>query len=568
MLIPRRLVAAGTVGLAVIVAGCGTRMDAAQQQQTNAAGTTGTASPVARIVDAPAPPPFVGRDKHSQKLWALTKQFYETREEALIWTDRGKPRPQMDQLIDKLQHVDREGLDPALYNAPGLALKRAEADRGWIVKKGFEPDQAADLDVALTYLYLQYASDVTSGVGDLSHADPNWQIRAKKIDLLATLADAIDNNRVGQSLDGLLPQHRHYTALRDALAKYRQIQQQGGWPQVQSNLRLKPGQQSDAVVTLARRLAVTGDFAGTPDGTTEYGPELQEAVKKFQRRHGLEPDAVIGPAVIAQMNVPVEQRIADIQLNLERWRWLPHDLGDRYVLVNVPEFRLEVWDQGKVPLAMKVVVGKKDTPTPIFNDDMTQVVFAPYWNLPTSIVQKETLPRAIRDPGFLQRMNIEVLDKGGHAVDPSTVDIDNPSAYRFRQRPGTSNSLGLVKFVFPNNFNVYLHDTPADSLFARTTRMFSHGCVRVEQPEDLARYVLADQPEWTPERIEEAMHAGQEHGVKLTRPLPVYLGYFTTRVSPDGLVQFRNDIYGIDAKQTSMLAKVIESQKAHAAKGD
>jgi murein L,D-transpeptidase YcbB/YkuD len=209
---------------------------------------------------------------------------------------------------------------------------------------------------------------------------------------------------------------------------------------------------------------------------------------------------------------------------------------------------------------MKVVVGKQDTPTPIFNDAMTYLIFAPYWNVPDSIAQNETLPNVMRDPSFLEKTNMEVLDKSGHVVDPSAVDLSNPGEYRFRQRPGGSNSLGSVKFMFPNQFNVYLHDTPADSLFARATRSFSHGCVRVEEPEALAEYVLRDQPQWTRERIESAMHANEETTVKLKASIPVYLGYWTARVTPDGVVQFRPDIYGIDEQQTTLLVRLLHRE--------
>jgi murein L,D-transpeptidase YcbB/YkuD len=207
------------------------------------------------------------------------------------------------------------------------------------------------------------------------------------------------------------------------------------------------------------------------------------------------------------------------------------------------------------------VVGKPDTQTPIFNDEMTHVIFSPYWNVPTDIAQKETVPSLMRDPSFLDRMNMEIVDAKGNPVDASSVDLSNPGNYRFRQRPGTSNALGLVKFMFPNQFDVYLHDTPADSLFARASRSFSHGCVRVEQPEQLAQYVLHDQPEWTPEKIGEAMHAGHEQTVKLKEPIPVYLGYWTARVTPDGILQFRKDVYGIDARLTTKLTERLERMR-------
>ena len=271
--------------------------------------------------------------------------------------------------------------------------------------------------------------------------------------------------------------------------------------------------------------------------------------------------AVVGPAVVDATNVPIQERIRQLELNLERWRWLPRELGARHVLVNIPAYRLDVWETDKVALSMRVVVGRKDTPTPIFNDDMTHVVFSPYWNVPSTIARDETLPSVIRDPAFLRRMNMEVLDPSGRVVDPRTIDASDPSKYRFRQRPGSHNSLGLVKFMFPNQFNVYLHDTPADSLFNRATRSLSHGCVRLEQPQALAEYVLKDQPEWSSDRIVEAMQANEEQTVKLRQPLPVYLSYWTADVTPEGSVQFRADVYGVDARQASRLSERMDRQR-------
>jgi murein L,D-transpeptidase YcbB/YkuD len=492
--------------------------------------TTSTSIPIADTA-----PAFVTRDAEGTHLWDLTRQFYQKRGNAPVWFDEGTPRPQVDELIQAVRRADREGLDPDLYNVSSIDVQRAEPPT---------------LDVRLTYLYLHYASDLAGIIWGGAHR--GTQTGDTHSDPVSWLEQALDQKRVGQSLDDLIPRHRQYTALRDALAKYKGIAQQGGWPSVPTDIKLKPAQQSPAVPIIAKRLAITGDYAGpVNDQDTTYGFELQEAVKRFQRRHRLEPDAVVGASAIAQMNVPVEERIRQLALNLQRWRSLPRDLGERHLLVNIPEYRLEVWDHDQVPLTMRVIVGKKDTPTPIFSDEMTHIVFAPYWNVPTEIVRKETLPSVMRDPAFLERTNMEVLDRHGNTVDPSSVDLSDGAGYRFRQRPGASNSLGLVKFVFPNQFNVYLHDTPADGLFGRARRSFSHGCVRLSEPEKLAQYVLGDQPEWTPERIDEAMRSGQERTVKLARPIPVYLGYWTARVSADGLLQFSDDVYGIDARQTA-----------------
>jgi murein L,D-transpeptidase YcbB/YkuD len=548
---------------AALAAGCG---DRSKRVEDGAVGTSGRKDAAVTTAFEKGTLPFVGRDAESVRLWKLTRQFYQKRGDRFAWIDGRKPRREMDELIGVLQSADRDGLDPALYNVPILTARRQEAGRGFLTMKGFNENEAADLDVWLTYLYLRYASDLTNGLSGLSHADPKWKLRDKRTDPGPLLEKALEEHRIAQSLQELTPAHLQYTGLRDALAKYREIAQRGGWPAVPADLKVKPGQRHPGVVSLAKRLAASGDYRGTIDEQNPvYGPDLQEAVKRFQRRHGLEPDAVIGRAVVAQMNVPAEARVSQIALNLERWRWLPRDLGERHVLVNVPEYRLEVWEGQRVPLSMRVVVGKKDTPTPIFADDMTYVVFSPYWNVPPDIVKNETIPSALRDPAFLQRTNMEVLDKAGKTVDPSSVDIEDVGEYRFRQRPGSSNSLGLVKFMFPNSYNVYLHDTPADSLFARATRSFSHGCVRVEQPEQLAQYVLRDQPQWTPERISEAMRSGVEKSVKLSSPLPVYLGYWTARVSADGIVQFRDDLYAIDARQMTLLERTIEQLKQQAA---
>ena len=515
------------------------------------------------------PPAFVERDREGGRLWALTKQFYERRRFEAAWIDGRTPKPQMDELVSAIGKADRDGLDPALYNASTLAARRADAGKGFLTKKGFNPEEAGVLDAWLTYLYMEYSTDLANGLSDLAHADPAWQIRGQKFDPRASLDEALTHNTVAKSLDDLAPRDPSYVALRDALGRYRQIARDGGWPTLPASLKLKPGQRSRAVPLLARRLAVEGDYTGRVDGgNSTYSATLQEAVKRFQRRHGLDPDGVVGRSLIDEMNVPADARVSQLALNLERWRWLPRDLGDRHIFVNIPEYRLEVWDHGRVPLAMRVVVGKKDTPTPIFADEMTYVVFAPYWNVPPDIVEKETLPSVMSDPAFLQRANMEVVDTKGTPVDPTTIDLSNPKAYRFRQRPGTSNSLGLVKFMFPNQYSVYLHDTPADSLFARATRSFSHGCVRLAEPEKLAEYVLHDKPDWTREHIEAAMHAGEESSVKLREPLPVYLAYFTARVSPDGIVQFRNDVYEIDHRQSGMLAATLKRMKARAAASD
>jgi L,D-transpeptidase YcbB len=543
---------------ALLLAGCNRGAEERERVQVS----------LKKALSATTRPAYVTADAEGKKLWKLTQQFYERRRYAPAWIRGTDPAPQMAELMNAVLGATQEGLDPQLYNVALLESRRQEANKGFLTKKGFDPNVAGGFDAWLTYLYMKYASDLADGLSDLAHADPKWQIKAETFDPASRLNTALENNSVQQSLVDLAPDHTQYRALRTVLADYKAQAAKGGWPAVPRQVTIKPGQKSPHVAALAKRLAASGDYTASLPREGQiagYGPALVEAVKRFQRRHGLTDDGVVTPAVLADMNVPLDQRVRQIELNLERWRWLPRDLGGRHILVNIPEYRLEVWEGDRVPVTMRVVVGKQDTPTPIFNDVMTHVVFSPYWNVPPDIAQGETLPEFLRDPAFLQRASMEVLDADGRVVDPSTIDLGDPAQYRFRQRPGSQNSLGLVKFMFPNQYNVYLHDTPSDSLFARASRSLSHGCVRLEQPQALAEYVLRDQSDWTRERIEQAMHAEEERTVKLRTPLPVYLGYWTARVSADGVMQFRRDVYGIDRRQTALLADRLSRLRKSAA---
>lgn len=296
----------------------------------------------------------------------------------------------------------------------------------------------------------------------------------------------------------------------------------------------------------------------------DLAARLSDAVSKGTVRDSLEGLAPthqqykgLQAALIAETQNPTGH--ADqIRMNMERWRWVQHDLGDRYVLVNVPAYQMQVMEGERAVLAMRVIVGKPDAPTPLFSDKMTYVVFSPYWNIPPDILKKEALPHLTKDPDWLRRNNMEVVGTGGDVVDASAVDWSDEKAVntvRLRQTPGPENALGLVKFIFPNNFSVYLHDTPTDKLFFKDRRALSHGCIRVEDPVALAHYVMSDRPEWTPERISTAMHANEEQTVKLKSPIPVHIGYWTAWVEPDGkTVTYTDDPYGIDAKQRSLSA--------------
>jgi len=430
-------------------------------------------------VEAARVPAYVTRNKDSRKLWTSTRDFYRARAFAPVWLHRGNATSKMKTLLAAIKQADRDGLDPAVYDA-GVTDERGR-DR-----TRFTEENVGEVEVRVTLAYMQFASDLADGVSDLARSHPAWRVRPQSFDAAAHLTQALADGRIAESLDALRPKNREYRVLAELLADY-------------------------------RKRADDGASAAGADG------------------------------------VPVAERIKQIALNMERWRWLPREPVVTYIVVNIPAFRLDLWEGDTVKLSMRVVVGKKDTPTPIFNDSMTHIVFSPYWNVPPTIAKGETLPSALRDPSFLNRTNMEVLDEKGQVVDADSIDLERATDYRFRQRPGKGNALGTVKFMFPNEFNVYLHDTPAASLFARATRSFSHGCVRVEQPQALAEHLLKDHAEWTREAIAAAMHAANERTVKLREPVPVYIGYWTADVTPDSQVAFLPDVYGLDARQTDAM---------------
>jgi murein L,D-transpeptidase YcbB/YkuD len=500
-------------------------------------------------------PVFVTAHHDGPRLWKLIRAFYAERRYQPAWIDGTKPQPQVDALLRELDNAGQHGLDPELYDLGPLSQARSQARTRLLGTSGFEPQMVAPLDLRLTAAWLEYASDLANGVTARPHADPMWKVKPRSIDLLPILKSALSENRVGEALDGLAPNNDEYRRLQKAREQYLQIAQAGGWPTLPASLTLKPGQRSRHVPLLAKRLAITGDLqsSAASSGAT-YDAQLQQAVRRFEARHGLPDSPVLTRSTVAAMNVSVAMRIRQIELNMERWRWFPRDLGAVHIRVNVPEYRLDLWDHGRIALAMNVVVGAVDKPTPIFSDTMTTVAFAPYWNVPASIANDETLPEVVSDPGFLVRNNIEVVSTTGEVIDPATIDWSQAQEeeafpYRFRQRPGTANSLGRVKFLFPNDFDVYLHDTPAAALFSRTYRALSHGCVRVQNPVKLAEYLLRSSRRWDPARIEQAMNAPEEQQVKLPEPIRVHLMYWTARVDDDGTVRFFDDIYGHDARQ-------------------
>ena len=480
------------------------------------------------------------------RLTDQVRRVYADRNYQLIWIDGDRLSNRYREFAKALDAAGNHGLPRALY---AVAVEDPSGEPAKI-----SPERAPELDARITASFLRYFMHLSGGRLDPRELQSIWTLKPEKPDLAAALSKAVRDNDLTKAMERLQPQQPEYRELQQALVRYRAIAAKGGWPALPAGTRLKPNQQSPVVPVLRRRLAIEGDLDASHehDESPVYDATVVEALTRFEERHRIKPDGIVDAATVDALNVPVEQRIRTIELNLERWRWLPDPMPARYFIVNVPDFRLEAIEGGKPVLEMRVVVGAPDNKTPIFADQMTHVVFSPYWNVPPNIAKEETIPRAETDPGFLARNNMEVVDSSGAVLDPSSIDWSNAGKLRIRQRPGGGNALGGVKFIFPNNFDVYLHDTNATKLFDRIERGLSHGCVRVEEPYKLAQYVLRDQPEWTPEAIDAAMKSGQEKHVKLKAEIPVYILYKTAWVH-DGGVRFLKDLYGHDADQAAKL---------------
>ena len=464
--------------------------------------------------------------------------YYQEQAGSLIWV--GTPR--MTEFVARLKAADEDGLDPASYPSAALAKLAAAAP---------DTDARGQAVVELTFsaALLEYASDLRVGRLLPREVDPNFFLQEKTIDPLAALTGVAGTGSITAFLAAWQPQSPDYAALKAALAKYRAIAKAGGWPTVPLGGSIKPGADDPRVPALRARLAVTDGPMG-PDSGEHYDDALEAVVQAFQARHGLDTTGLVGNATIAALNVPVEDRIAEIVVAMERWRWMPEDLGNDHVFVNIAGYELQLVKDGKLADRMAVVVGKPYSRTPVFSNAIKYVELNPYWNVPAKIAIKEELPILQRNPGGLGATGFEAV-QGGRAVPVTAVDWGRYSSSNFpfqlRQAPGPKNALGRAKFVFPNKFDVYLHDTPAHSLFDKSDRAFSHGCVRLSRPIDLAEEVLADVPGWDRARIDEVVAGGDNTVVNLVHPLPIHITYLTAWVA-SGQVNFRSDVYEQDAK--------------------
>lgn len=516
----------------------------------------------------------VATARERRRVGQRLRAFYRQRDGRPVWVRDDRPLS-LEALIEILDRAAEHGLEPGDYDAKGLAARRTR-----FAAEPALPRDLIELELRASAAFVVYASHLATGrVGpralEREHEDPAWYLAPEPAEPMALLEEAVDGAGVGAVLDGLAPADPRYRRLGEALARYRAIAADGGWPRVPDGETIEPGVAIEAgrYEPLVRRLAADGDLAPAraekllrPSADrARYGKALAAAVRRFQDRHGLAVDGKVGANTLAALNVPVQERVRQLVLDLERWRWLDGPLPADRIEVNVPAFRLEGYRQGRRQLAMKVVVGKDSWKTPVFRDEMVYVEINPYWNVPASIAEEEILPQVRRDPSYLAAEDMEVLRgwNGGAAIDPATIDWSSvdPDEIRFRQRPGKGNALGLIKFIFPNRFDVYLHDTPAQAAFDRPRRARSHGCVRVERPLDLAHFVFADRRDWNRRRVAKAIESGRNQRVNLRQPLPVMILYRTAFVAADGTAHFRDDVYGYDQALLEALAARTEAAR-------
>ena len=493
--------------------------------------------------------------------------LYERAGYGPLWIDNvGRPGHQAQVAMTLLSRAAGEGLDPADYHEGPLHRLMAALER----ESPQRPRNVASFDVVLSSGMLRYLHDVHSGRVDPRTISLRLNVPDDPHDFAAYLRSAVVDRRLIEAVSQMRPPLAQYEALRGMLTRYRVL---AAGPTLEAMppiaAAVHPGGRYAGLGVLQRRLVALGDLPAdtlAPAESATYEGTLVEGVKRFQVRHGLESDGILGKRTLEVLSVPLSRRIRQIELALERLRWLPH-LGDqRLIAINIPMFRLWAWDSippsGMPLFGMDVIVGRAlNTQTPVFVEQLQEVVFRPYWNVPRSIARHEILPIIERDSDYLRRQDMEIVrgpgdDAGAVAGTAENIALLRQGALRVRQRPGSRNALGLVKFVFPNDENVYMHGTPAQALFSRSRRDFSHGCVRVEDPAALAAWVLADRPEWTRDRIDATMTGSQSVRAKLVRPIQVILFYTTAAVMPeDGTIRFAEDIYLHDARLDRALAR-------------
>jgi len=497
----------------------------------------------------------------------IVPRFYASNGNVPAWIDPIT----VGRMLEAIEDMRDDGLDPTDYHGQALFALGPDTPH--------DPRVLARRDVLLTDALYAMVYHLVFGKADPNRLDKDWNVdelysrldvadSEVRAEITARILAAISDGDPGSIIKLARPDLPLHSALRSALARYREIAASGGWTGVSDGPTLREGDTDARVTALRRRLAVTGDLPGDDPASATFDGTLTAAVIRFQRRHGLGDDGVVGKGTLAAMNVRADERADQLRINLERLRWVLRDPGYDFVLVNVAAFEVWLVRGRELRWHSRVQVGKPYTRTPIFADVMTYLEINPTWTVPASISNKSILAGLKADPAYLEPRNMVLLDSQGREVDARSVDWSALSRmpYTVRQEPGPKNALGRVKFMFPNKHAVYLHDTPSKQHFGKAARAFSHGCIRTENPFELAALLLDDQPTWTPEHIDEVIASGKRTAVRLTEPLPVFLLYWTAYVDMDGTVNFRNDLYDRDTGVLTALQGAAMPRDRHSAR--
>ncbi|WP_228257324.1 L,D-transpeptidase family protein [Marinobacter sp. NP-4(2019)] len=486
-------------------------------------------------------------------------EFYSHREYALAW-NRDEDR---EVLLDTIREAGRHGLKPSDYHYNVLATFAARSPEDLV------PEARADLDLLLSDSLLLLTSHLLHGKVNKDSMEAEWTASRQAENVAKIVTQALEHQQIHTLIDRLTPSSSDYRQLLTA-REFLQSLLAIPWEPIAGGPTIRPGMTDDRLPLIRQRLIALGDLMPTISLEEQiieshYSDRLEAAVTRFQARHGLATDGLIGRRTLASLNITPREKLVQLDANLERWRWLPEDLGDTYIIVNIAGFELRMVKEGKEVLKTRVIVGRPYRQTPVFSDRIRYLVFNPTWTVPRSIMIEDQLPTIRRDPDYLQTMDFTVYRGWGadrERVDPETIDwwllSKNNFPFQLVQEPGPRNALGRVKFMFPNKFDIYLHDTPARSLFSHSKRTFSSGCIRVEEPFRLASLLLEGQDGWSRERIERVVNSRELTTVYLKEPVPVHLEYWTTWVDGDGTLHFRNDIY---ERNPRLIARLTESPR-------
>jgi len=496
----------------------------------------------------------------------LLFDFYLHRKIKPVWVTKDRLNNKAKVFIKTIIEADHEGLDASIYHRDDiLSLVRVLELNS--VFDAFEPAKYAELELLLTDAFFSYGFHLSEGVVEPNQTNVDWHIKKPNKNLFKILIESLHNEKLEELVDILQPHHSGYLRLKSALLKYQNIKKSGGWQKIPVGPKLRKGDTEKRIAALRSRLLISGDLADSTSGDGVYFDEaLESGVKKFQARNGLKTDGVVGSNTLSALNISVEDRIGQIKLNMERWRWLPQDLGKRYILVNTANFELDIIENGQTVTSTRAIVGKKKRPTPALSRKITYMELNPYWNVPHKIAINDVLPCIKKDSNYLKDKSIRIFENwedDAKEVNPESIDWNTVTkknfVYKLRQDPANSNALGRVKFIFPNKFSIYLHDTPARTLFDKTKRTFSSGCIRIEKPMELAAYLLTDNSKWTYEKLTAAVDSKKTRTILLSDPINIHILYWTAWVDKNGIVNFRDDIYGRDRQLNIALNEKIQS---------